>query len=322
MGEYRQEAPFQVEIDLVHGCFMGCDFCALLGCENPTKYKFMKWVTFKAIIDGVADAGWKSRICIAGHGEPMLHPHILDAIRYTRKKLPDNVIHLVSNGYKISNETVHDLFSAGVTQLALSEYLKFPKMKKIKARLKKEFSVTDWEDGVKVKSNVDFKSPIVICKPFELETKDNKTHILINRCGQAFPPSQAKITKRCAKPFRDMFMYWDGRLGLCCNDFRECLNFPTVQEMSMDDLWHCEQIEAARRILYHDGRFIYPCCDCDFPAYRIGLLPDKKGKQEMACPKEGDYILLQDSIRDYPVNGYVPREWESEEFLKGDSEDE
>lgn len=312
----RQEPPFKIELDLVEGCFMRCDFCALHGLpEGFDTYKCMSKKTLTEICKKVKAAGWKSRIVIAGHGEPMKHPHIYECIGLIRKHLPNSIIVLVTNGYGIDNSSVRKLFNSGLSNLSISEYLKFPAMKKIKQQLKKEFDVYDWEDGDLVKNNTDLASPITISMPFEYEKK-NSTHKLVNRCGVAFPPSDKKKDKRCAKPFRDMYISYDGTLSICCNDFRRSLKLPNISDGEIDVLWNCEELQAMRKILYHEGRKFFPCNICDSPAYRVGLLPDKMGKETLPEPTEEDYAIVNSCVLDYPLSGYLPRDWEQEEYDK------
>lgn len=309
----KQEPPFKIEIDLVEGCFMKCDFCALHGLpEGFGTYKCMNRKTLVELCKKIRDAGWKSRIVIAGHGEPMKHPHIYECIKLIRKFLPDNVIFLVTNGYNINNDSVRELFESGLSNLSISEYTNFPAMKKIKKELKKEFTVADWEDGFD-KNHTHLVAQISIAAPFEYEKK-NSTHKLINRCGVAFPPSHAKSDKRCAKPFRDMYVSYDGTLLICCNDFRRSLDLPTIFDGTLDEVWNCEELQAARRVLYHDKRKFFPCNACDYPAYRVGLLPDKSGKEEMPKPKKSDYGVLRGAVLKTPKSGYSPRSWEPDEY--------
>lgn len=310
----KQTQPNRIEISLVEGCFMECEFCALQGLpEGFHKYKYMNKSTLEEICKKIVKAGWNSKISIAGHGEPMKHPHIFACIKLMRKFLKHNTIILTTNGYNINNETVHKLFESGISNINISEYIKFPAIKKIKTELKKEFSVADWEE--KTTNPRDLSSKICILAPFEYESK-NSTHKIINRCGVSELPTKSKQTKRCAKPFRDMFISWDGNISICCNDFRKSLNLPNIRDDSIDNIWNCEYLQSLRKILFWDGRNVYPCCVCDHPAYRVGLLPDKMGKKTLNKPTKHDYEICNDAILDYPNSGYKNRPWEPKKYNK------
>ena len=310
----KQTQPNRIEISLVEGCFMECEFCALQGLPNGFhSYKFMKKSTLEEICRKISEAKWSSKISITGHGEPMKHPHIFECIEIVRKYLSKNVILLTTNGYNINNDTVKKLFESGLSNLHISEYTKFPKVKVIKEELKTEFQVLDWED--KATKPSDLSSQICIRAPFEYESKSS-THKLINRCGVSDLPTKSKKLQRCAKPFRDMFISWNGDIVLCCNDFRKSLDLPNIKDGSIDELWNCEYLNSLRKILFWNGRDVYPCCVCDFPAYRVGLLPDKMGKKTLKKPTKEDYELCNNAILEVPRSGYKNRPWEPKEYNK------
>lgn len=310
----KQTPPNRIEISLVEGCFMECEFCALQGLpEGFHTYKYMKKSTLEDICKKIAEAGWNSKISITGHGEPMKHPHIFECIKLIRKYLKRNQIYMITNGYNITNETVRKLLKSGITSINISEYTKFPKMKKIKAELKKEFTVADWED--KMTKAREFSAEVCILAPFEYEDK-NSTHKIINRCGVSAPPTNSKQDKRCAKPFRDMFISWDGSIAICCNDFRKSLDLPNIKDGSIDELWNCEYFQSLRKILFWEGRKVFPCNVCDHPAYRVGLLPDRMGKKTLSKPTKQDYKTCNGAVLECPKSGYKSRPWEPDEYDK------
>lgn len=312
--EYRQEPPFKIELDLVEGCFMKCKFCALWGLpEGFNNYHYMSKATLEEICVKIKEAGWNSRIVLAGHGEPMKHPHIVECIKTIRTRLPKNTIALITNGFNLTVDMAKKLFKAGLSNIAISEYTNFPQIKQIKAELKKEFNVTDWEDDKYIGNPTHLVSKITVSPPFEFEKK-NSSHRIVNRCGVAEPGSHEKQNTRCGKPFRDMYISYDGTLVICCQDFRRSLKLPNIFDDSIDNLWNCKELQAIRRILYTDKRQIYPCNICDHPAYRVGLLPDKMGKVELDKPTEEDYQICKHAILKTPMSGYKPRPWEPEEY--------
>lgn len=322
MARYMQDPPYKIELDVVNGCFVGCDFCALHGCKKrlvngydvtTDNLKYMKMSVVTKVADEVNRLGWKSRIIICGHGEPMLHPRIMQIVRGIRELCP-NPITLVSNGYDLCPSKVDELFYNGLTNLSLSEYEDYKKAAKLKVKLRNAgYDVADWEDDDEVTHVANLKSRITVCAPFEKE-EPGSTHKIVNRCGVSTPPSTKQIEKRCAKPFRDMFVRWNGQLAICCNDFRGYFDLPDVRELPLDMCWNARGLDAVRRVLYHKGRHFFPCAICDYPAYRVGLLPDSRGKKEMPRPSAIHYDRLRNSIAERPVNGYVPRPWEPKTY--------
>ena len=54
----------------------------------------------------------------------------------------------------------------------------------------------------------------------DLTLATNGTHAQVsNHAGNAFPLNHEQDGKRCAKPFREMSIRWDGNVAVCCNDW-------------------------------------------------------------------------------------------------------
>ena len=54
----------------------------------------------------------------------------------------------------------------------------------------------------------------------DLTIATSGTHAQVsNHAGSAFPLNHKQDGKRCAKPFRELSIRWDGNVALCCNDW-------------------------------------------------------------------------------------------------------
>jgi len=103
---YQQAPPFAVQIELVEGCNLMCGFCGINGIRSKAgQYKFMDMGVVTRIARDVAGAGWSSHILLAMHGEPSLHPRLVECITALRVALPKNDITLVSNGSGFNRAT-------------------------------------------------------------------------------------------------------------------------------------------------------------------------------------------------------------------------
>jgi hypothetical protein len=79
---YRQDPPFAVQIELVEGCTLSCDFCGVNGIrEKPGNFKFMSDLMVMQVATrlqyAMRDHGWNPRIEFAMHGEPSMHPALV-----------------------------------------------------------------------------------------------------------------------------------------------------------------------------------------------------------------------------------------------------
>jgi len=110
--------------------------------------------------------------------------------------------------------------------------------------------------------------------------------------------------KRCAKPFRELSVRWDGNVALCCDDWPGDYKIGNIHDMPLDELWNHPRFMAARRKLYHGLRDFGPCNGCNVKSYRTGLLPDKKGKKKLKTPGPDDLAQIKEALAGEP---YTPR---------------
>ena len=150
---------------------------------------------------------------------------------------------------------------------------------------------------------------LVVIRPIDIETKG--VHATINNhCGAGAPLNDSANGKRCAKPFREMSVRWDGQVSLCCNDWRGVYDCGSVQSKDIEEIWNGPEFGAARNKLYHGLRDFGPCQGCDALSYRPGLLPDQKGKEELPLPTKEDLKVIKRLERNPPMTQPVLRTWE------------
>ena len=90
--------------------------------------------------------------------------------------------------------------------------------------------------------------------------------VLTNRAGSA--PNKQNTTKiikeTCLMPFTDVFIFPDGRMGICCCDNFEVTEMADLNKVSIKDAWNSEMYGKVRAAI-KDGRQNYPFCKyCDF----------------------------------------------------------
>lgn len=331
---YRQGNPYCVQIELTEGCNLRCPFCGLNGIRGKdNNFKCMTPEIANKIASDMAEAGWNSRLEFAMHGEPTMNPDHLEIIRIFRHHLPRAYMLMESNGGGLMKDTqtaVASIFSAGMTTLALDQYQNVALVPKILERLDIEF-YNDMVTGFAIFENFNvpfFDYPncgkegnphqrnknkrLVRVRPIDVSMSG--THASLNNHGGAgAPKDHSAMGKRCAKPFREISVRWDGGVAVCCNDWRGELPIGYVSEMSMEEIWHDPVMYAARRKLYQGERDFAACDGCNALSYRPGILPDHLGKEELDLPTEEDERLIQEAIDKGPMTEPVLRPWEKTE---------
>ncbi len=319
--------PFCVQVESTEGCNLRCTFCGLNGirgaiASNGLQLKFMTLETAETIASQIASASWNPRIEFAMHGEPTLNPLFPNIVDTFRRYLPKAYMLMESNGGGLQGDSagkILNLFHAGLNTVALDEYQGIDLVPKIINAMDKDFVMK--LDGADVdvffypgqpKGNPhqrQVRRRLVFIAPIDAATKGTHS-TLNNHSGCGAPKNDKAYGKRCAKPFREISVRWDGNVAVCCNDWRGTYKCGSIYDRRIDEIWKGPEFEAARRKLYRGERDFGPCDGCDAISYRTGLLPDPKGLEAMAEPTLDDYEVIETACGGQPYTNLVLREWE------------
>lgn len=318
-----QEPPFSVQLEPVEGCNLRCGFCGIRGIrergtlgQQSGPFEYMGVDTAAAVGRQCAEAGWNPRLELAMHGEPTLHPELAELVRVLHHYLPRSPILVLTNGLPWAEAGTFEaevtrLFAAGCSTVAVDDYRPH--------RARDAWIDTEVRGVVKHRypeggpdgnphRRTGTKRLVLV---HDLADAADGTHSTIgNHAGAGAPPRPEPMDARCARPFREVAVRWDGNVAICCNDWRGTFKVGNVHQVPLPELWQHPALEAARRMLYAGRRDFAPCTGCDHTTTRNGLLPDKKGKATMPEPEPGDAALLA-GVTDGPT--YTPvvlRRWE------------
>jgi len=298
-GYKLQEAPYAIQIELCEGCNLRCGFCGLQGIrskeEQGRNYKFMTKETLMNIMWGIVAAKWNPRIEFAMHGEPTMHPDYIEMIKLARGIAPFYQLMMTSNGGGLLRKpgpvaNISALFEAGLNVLALDDYIGVGYVPKIRNAVADEFvEAFIYAYPADKRGNPHQRRKItdrILVFLEDVTVTSKGTHsVLTNHAGCGSPALKAPLQERCAKPFRELSVRWDGNIALCCNDWRGYYKCGNVNETQIDDIWNGPEFCAGREVLYAGNRRdIQVCSRCDYKTYRNGLLPDKFGKTELPIP--------------------------------------
>ena len=297
---YQQEPPFCIQVELTEGCNLMCNFCGIHSIRaNAGDFNFMSKGLADKLAHQISEVGWNPRIEFAMHGEPTLNRQASAIIEIFRKHLPETSLMMLTNGAGLLNKNkIKSLFDAGLNTLGLEDYqhnrIIFDEIQKHQTQYEifnypKDKNVT----GPHTKFH---KKRIIIIKDITRAIKGGHS-ILNNHCGCAYPPLIKPLKARCAKPFREISIRWDGNVAICCNDWRGVYKCGNIIAQPIDKIWNNEFFHAARMKLYHYQRDFKPCCWCDARSYRVGLLPDKMGKSDLPLPCDSTNKYLNEATK-------------------------
>lgn len=305
--------PFAIQMEPTEGCNLGCSFCGIqsirangadaeLGIhgKNSAPYRFMDPATNELVARQIAELTWNPRIEYAMHGEPGMNKDLTAMVATMRKHNPKAYIMVTSNGGGLVKDTqarVAGLFAAGLNTLALDDYKHSGGiMEKVRANLDDDLaSWKVYEYPKDPKGNPhhrDAGQRLVYIN--DIGENDSGNHQLTNQGGASFSAKKEPLAQRCAKPFRELSVRWDGSVAICCDDWPGNYKVGNVNTIGLHGVWYHPRFEAARRRLYASNRDFGPtgaCTGCDVRTYRNGLLPDKLGKTDM-LPEDAESKAL------------------------------
>lgn len=332
--EDNPSPPFTVKVELSEGCNLACSFCGINGIrEKPGKvFYWMTTETASKIARQLAYCmerqDWNPHIEFTMHGEPTMNPQHAEIIGIFRKHLPKTQLMLTSNGGGLlAGDTVskiNDLFlKHGLNILALDDYDSVKIVGKIRQRideaegLAKGIQMYDYpaqkEGHPHKRRKVTERVLTIIADLITSAAKKEGTHSNIaNHCGAGGPRDMSTMGRKCARPFRELAIRWNGNIGACCDDWRGEYKIGNVHDHTIAEIWRGPEFRALRRKLYLGERDFGPCRGCTSRSYRVGLLPDQRGKQDLPPPDDQDVAVLRRATKGAPyATIIVKRPWET-----------
>ena len=320
---YQQEPPFCVQVELTEGCNLRCEGCGIHGIREKAggPYNYMNTPTAARFAAEVARLGWNCRIEMAMHGEPSLNPDMFDIVQVMRERLPRHQLMMTSNGtgfLKNTHAAIVGLFNAGLNVLALDDYEAVKIVPKVLERAmldKLEASgvvVKRYpQDGLEWSPHRRWPRSarmLIIIEDIQKATEGSHAKVN-NHAGYGGAPNDSKRGVRCAKPFRELGIRWDGSVAGCCIDWTGTIKVGNIHKKPLDKLWNGPVLDAMRHKLYAGERDFGPCDGCDHETYRLGLLPDKLGKDDLPAPTPEHEATLRKAMAGRSYTPLVFQPW-------------
>lgn len=323
--EMVQDPPFTIKLEPVEGCSLFCEFCAIRAIRTkPGNYKCMELSTAKRVAKELKKAGWDNiKIELAMRGEPTMHPDLAGLLRVLKEILPECHTLVTTNGTGLLKKPgplkhLRKLFDSGLDRIAMDDYEHSKIITKIIDKVGDEITharyPTDKTANPYHRRKPDGPRIIVLEDISKIDNKTTRT--FCNQCGCAAPLNDKCAGKRCARPFRELTIWYDGTIPICCKDWRGILPVGHIDD-GLGAVWQGKLFNSIRRYMYQGERVFPPCKGCDSFSFRVGFLPDKHGKQKMSSPTSKDMKRVQKALKNGPLTEVVLRPWEEEGYAEG-----
>lgn len=272
--EVIKEPPKRIEIEPTNECNLLCGYCP----RRFMKYKtgFMNIKLYKKIIDEVS-AFPERTLVLFRRGEALLHPEFIQMLSYTKGKFKE--VQLATNAVLMDKRMANAIAEA-VDFLSFSLELpqRYPRYRKmdyptifknveyflsINSRVTTQVSIVKTRD-ITANDIARFKAlwidKVDRVRIYEEHSQDGRFGSLKNIRGKRKP---------CIKPFNDILIFWDGKVGRCNHDWG---NDPldSIVNKSIEGIWNSKAYTELRK--QHLDLLITDkvCRDCDSWYEHIG----------------------------------------------------
>ena len=274
--------PPAVNVELTNRCNLNCTMCDR---ESMSREQgLIEMSLFQKIIDNAAEIK-VPEVRLNRYGEPLLHPSLVEMIRYAKAKGIPNV-NFTSNAVLLTEEKAREIIDSGLDAISFSmdgankeTYQKvrgIPDYEKIAGNVRR---------FAEIKAALGSSTPRIVLNTILMkETEpeilsvfeqwkgivDNIQVIPAASYGNIKVLSSEKRNESPIRPrpchhlFDRLMVFWDGRVTVCCGDINGELQIGRFPEERLEELWKNEAVTRLRRL--HRARKIDElpiCLTCD-----------------------------------------------------------
>lgn len=313
-GKVSVKAPkfWSVQFEVVEGCNRKCSFCAIHSIRDKNTWEVHRKMDvrlFERIVKDIGEYKNDPRVEFDNHGEPTLHPQIVEMIALAREYMPKSSLQIQSNGdymYKQGGlkavvKQASSMFKAGLNIFVLNAYDHKMydtfnlRLDEVKDLLPKDVEVINFyhnnPKNVSMYHKTNKKYFLLLDDLLRMsKDKDSRTEkSLVNQAGGVLNsvveslkmevPPKGGYTKTCSRPHREMCVGWDGSVAMCCYDWSNSIVLGKFPEMSTEEIWNSKTAHALRYLVSSKVQYRnFSHCDvCSYKGgWRLGFLPKMK----------------------------------------------
>lgn len=273
------EFPTYLLVELVSACNLRCPMC-FQSDKSFTKKPFMGIMSIdlaKNILDQADDAKIGA-VTFASRGEPMMHPKFNEILRYASSKKNIFELKVNTNGTYLNEKNSRAIFESNVDVIVISAdhyekklYEKFrlnAKFEDVVERVKnfynlrKTYSNCKTEirvSGVNVSKNIDKQK----FNDFWIKYADNVSLGDPIERWDTYNNKKADIKSSCAKLWDRMYVWYDGKINPCDEDYKSFLSYGNLKIHTIKEVWKSTALKKLRDLHLSGKRNkIIPCDRC------------------------------------------------------------
>ena len=258
-------APHSLQLEPTNCCNLDCIYCSRARSSRARGY--IDFDLFRRIIDDASEVGVK-KIRLYLHGEPMLHPRIVDMVEYIKRA--GLAVHLVTNGTLFTRDRSEAILSSGVTFadrvifsiLGLSRQVHEKVMRGIDHEEVLENLFALLELRAKRRLNGPVVETIFYTVPENEREKeeffeywrDVVDHVqVVPRVSRQFAEFKdgkgdhgLARRKTCVYLWDRMTVFWNGDVAMCIADLDGAHRLGNLREQSICEVWNCARARSIK----------------------------------------------------------------------------
>lgn len=273
--------PDHVDLEISSACNLRCPMCYTITDEFKERVRpgLMSLDLFKRLVDECARQGVYS-IRLSLRGEPFLHPHLLEMIRYAKDQGIKEVSTL-TNGLKLDPELFVDVMEAGLDWLTISFDGLGETYEQIRKPAKFEESVEKIRAYQRIKAERKSVKPVIKVQSVWPAIKDDPDAFF-----SLFAPLVDQVSSNplidylhndseieyeenftCPTLYQRLVVGADGRVLMCVNDEMGKHIVGDANRQTLHEIWHGPELTEARELhARHLGVINYEACrECFLP---------------------------------------------------------
>ena len=264
--------PSQVILEVTSACNLCCKGCAIHGPQHYVTRPMgtMEEKVWRTAIADIGSWGREVNLTTHGGGEPLLHPRLKEILTFA-VSFPRLEIGFLTNGMLLDQGWSEFLVSLGLDWISFSIDGVSPETHRI---VRKRSDLNVIEDNLStlldIKQNAGTQKPRVMLNMVAYDEVLDQRELFVERWINKVdsimishyrnPPDSKRWPvipadrKPCFLLWSQMVIAWDGRLGLCCEDFN--IDFPLgrVTESPLLEIWNGQEISRVRN-MHERGEF-------------------------------------------------------------------
>lgn len=277
------DIPPILQIEPTNYCNLKCICCPTSRMKR--KKGIMDLVLFQKIINDASEIG-VNRINLFLHGESMMHPKIVDMIRYI--KLKGLGITMITNGMLLNRKKIEAILHSGVNS---SDYFIFSILgnskeihEKVMKGVKHEKVISNLLYFLELRKKHKVNGPIIEIVFYRMPENEHEINEFIQKwqgIADHLHPifdtskqfSEYKIgdnsipirIKTCKPLWERMTIFWNGDVTRCNADVDGDYVFDNLKEKSIKEIWNSNELLSIKK-MHKESKFreLNLCSNCDW----------------------------------------------------------